>query len=590
MGGCQAAGLLLALLFSDERTIQGKIENPNGTPAVGARVIASRFSPVPTQGERDIVMTDEQGEFTLRLAGLPHQTTSWSLLALKGEQYGHFDRTVQIPAENGKQAAEGLNESPPLVVRLLPGKRLFGTVSHEVTRQPIHLARLYTQQGQFARTDRQGRFEFHGVPSRVELIMVKSNGKSTRLIHVDLSERPFAAVDVFLSPGATVRGCVVDQAGRPVPHARVERVRSGHRLLGDMTTVTAADGRFEFDDFPSNRLMLPLQVTVPGYEERNDDLFATASVDQPTELTLRVVKVEVEVGQPPLMAALAGGAQDPEIGAIRGRVVDPQGQPVRNFAVEFLLPSSLEPADWGSTSSGPRLFSQDDGRFVVGRLEANKRYRVAVVAPGFGRADVEPIYADLAMRQQELEFRLTEPYQLVVNVIDQTNQQPIPDVMVGLSGRHFNKGDFDWNYQLHEAQIEQTNANGQAAFEKLPMKAARLFLRRPGYARQQQAWVDNGKSVEIRLPPEARVAVTLKLGTPRVISGLNLKFRTENGDVCYARSMDNAPSPTIRIDQLHPGSCSLEVYDGFANEPWNAVITRNIDLKPGDNAFEMEIP
>lgn len=589
MCGCQSVGLLLALLFSYERTIQGRIENPDGTPAVGAKVIAVRMSPVPVNDERQTVATDEQGEFTFRLFGQPNQTTSWYLLALKGEHYGVFDQTVQIPAADGKGPAEGPDASQPLVVRLLPGKRLFGTVFHEVTRQPIPLARLYTRQGQFARTDRQGRFEFHGVPSSVEVIMVKSIGKSTRLIQVDLSERPSAEVDIFLSPGVTVQGCLLNQAGQPVPNARVERIGSGNRLLNYASAVTANDGRFELDDFPINTLMTPLQVTVAGYEERNDEMFPTASADQPTELTLRVVKVEKEGGQPPLMAALAGGAQDPEVGAIRGRVIDPQGRPVRNFSVGYLLPSNLEPADW-ATANGVRSFSEDDGRFVVGRLEATKRYRVAVMAPGFGRAEVEPIYANLAKDQKEIEFRLTEPYQLVVKVFDQKNQQPISDVMVGLSGRHFNKGDFDWNYRLHEAQILRTHADGQVTFDKLPMKEARLFLRKPGYVRHQQPWVDNGKPVEINLEPEARVLVTLKLKTPRVISGLNIKFRSENGDVCYERSKDNSPSPTIRIDQLLPGSCTLEIYDGFAKEPWNAVVTRNIDLKPGDNVLEMEIP
>ena len=590
MSGCQAAGLLLALLVSSEHTIQGRIENPDGTPAVGAKVIANRLSPQPTQDERETVTTDEQGEFTFRFSGRAHQTTSWHLLALKGDHYGEFGQIVQIPVEGNKKGREDSHDPESLVARLMPGKRLFGTVYHEVTRQPIPLAKLYTRQGQFVRTDKQGRFEFHGVPSRVELIMVRSMGKSTRLIHVDLSERPIAEVDIFLAPGATVRGRVMDQEGRPVSNARVERIGSGNPLLSYTSAVTGADGRYEFDDFPPNRLMMPLQVTAPGYEERQDEMFATGSADQPTELPLRVVHVEKEVGQPELKGKLAGGAQAPEVGAIRGRVVDPQGRPVRNFAVGLLMPSSLVPADWGSPPSAMRAFSEEDGRFVLGSLEQTKRYRVAVVAPGYGRADVEPIYADVVTRQQEVEFHLKEPYQLVVKVVDETNEQPIPEFIVGLSARHFNKSDFDWDYRLHDAQIEHTNAGGQATFTALPMNEARLILRRPGYARLLQSWVDNGQPVTIRLQQEARVAATLKLKTPRIISGLNLKSRTDNGIVCYARSTDNASSPTIHLDQLKPGPCLLEVYDGFAHEPWNAVFTRRVDLKPGDNVMELEIP
>ncbi|WP_010587959.1 carboxypeptidase regulatory-like domain-containing protein [Schlesneria paludicola] len=494
--------------------------------------------------------------------------------------------------EDGKEAAEGPDQSQSQVAQQEPGKRLFGTVYDEVTQRPIPLAKLCNQRGQIVRSDKHGRFQFQTVASDFERIIVTSMGRATRLINVDLSERPSAEVDIFLSPGATVHGRVVDQEGRPVPNARIERIGTGSQLLNFLTAITDAEGRFEFDDFPTNRLMLPLRVTASGYEERNGDLFATGAVDQPTELTLRVVKVEQEEGEPQLKVRLGAGDQDPEVGVVRGRVVDPQGKPVRNFTVEFLLPSILEPADWGSFPSGggKRSYTHDDGRFLVGHLEATKRYRVAVVVPGFGRADVEPIYAEVAARQNEFEFRLTEPYQLVVKVVDQANQQPLSDVMVGLSGRHFNQGDFEWDFRLHDAQILRTTEAGLATFDKLPMKAARLIVQKPGYARQQHAWVDNGKTVEIQLVSEASVRVKLKLATSRVISGLNLKLRTENGDVRYGCAMDNAPSPTIHLDQLSPGACALEVYDGFAKEPWNAVLTRPLELKAGDNVFELDLP
>lgn len=589
MGSCPLAALLLSLLISYEHVIQGRVETADGIPVAAVKVVASRLSPASEKDEREIAITDERGEFLLKIAGHPSQSTSWHLLALKGEDYGTFDRIVKLPSDDGKEQVANQDAEEPFVVQLRRGKILSGTVYHEVTRQPVPLARLYTSQGQFARTDKQGRFEFHGVPAGVQRIMVKSAGKATRMINVDLAARSTAEVDIFLSPGAIVRGIVLDQDGQPVANATIKRIGSGPLLLQYPTAITADDGRFDFDDFPTRRMMMPLQVSARGYEERNDDMFATASADQPLELKLSAIKVEREHGQPQLMAGLAGGVPNPKDGKIRGRVTNPRGQPVRNFSVEFLLLSNLEHPDRGEAPASELLFTQDDGRFVVGNLEASKRYRVAVSAPGFGRADVEPIYAAESTKE-EIEFRLVDPYSVTIKVSDDTNQQGIPDAMVGLSARYFGNGAFEWDYRLHDSRMDRTDSQGQVAFEKLPMKEARLFVQKAGYVRYQQVWNDNGKPVEIVLQPEARIRVSLKLNTPRVISGLNIKFRTKNAEVCYARSGDNSSPPVIRMDQLLPGECSLELYDGFAAEPWNAVLTRKIDLKQGDNAIEMDVP
>ena len=77
--------------------------------------------------------------------------------------------------------------------------------------------------------------------------------------------------------------------------------------------------------------MYPLQVSVPGFYATESNMFAIRDFDQPLELTLGVAAAEENGGPAGLRNALAGGAQVPPVGAIRGRVFDPHGRPVRNF-------------------------------------------------------------------------------------------------------------------------------------------------------------------------------------------------------------------------------------------------------------------
>lgn len=102
MGSCQLTTLFLSLLISYEHVIQGRIETPDGIPVAAVKVIASRLNPVSDKDEREIVITNDRGEFLLRIAGHPSRSTSWHLLALKGEDYGPFDRIVNLPADSNQ--------------------------------------------------------------------------------------------------------------------------------------------------------------------------------------------------------------------------------------------------------------------------------------------------------------------------------------------------------------------------------------------------------------------------------------------------------------------------------------------------------
>lgn len=111
-------------------------------------------------------------------------------------------------ADVGAQPAAAPMQPQPEDASPVGGKTLFGTVYAEETREPIALAKVYDRQGQVVQTDERGRFEFQGVASDAQRIMVTSTRRATRLINVDLPERTSAEVDIFLSLGAIVRGRV----------------------------------------------------------------------------------------------------------------------------------------------------------------------------------------------------------------------------------------------------------------------------------------------------------------------------------------------------------------------------------------------
>jgi hypothetical protein len=86
-------------------------------------------------------------------------------------------------------------------------------------------------------------------------------------------------------------------------------------------------------------------------------------------------------------------------GAVKGRVVDPDGKPVRNFRIVVASPKAPKPGDGqaggyfaGYSGMGVR-FTSDDGSFVLTGVGAGSVYRIQAHAEGYGEAVVDRVTA-----------------------------------------------------------------------------------------------------------------------------------------------------------------------------------------------------
>lgn len=589
---------IAVVLISMGGELTGRVEKADGSPSIDAKVIAVRMTFSASISDRETVRTNQSGEFSLNLPDDVERDTTWLVLVLDNNDYGTLDRVVNVPQRRHDGSKALALTAEPVIIRLRPGKSISGTVFHQVTRKPLPLARIYTHQGQLVRADQDGRFELRGVPSGVESLFVVSPGKVKSRVFVDVSERAHANIEISLAPAVTIVGTVVDERDRPVPGALIQPM-DGSRLFSAIFTARSDhEGRFELDGFPIKMMLLPFRVTAPGHDERNDEMFCIRDIDRPYEMTLRMITVKPgDHGLGGLRNALAAD-EPPPTGAIRGRVVDSQGNPVRNFAVKLLPSKQKEPRDHGSWSLGTRHFTQPTGRFVIGTLDADKRYAIGIEAPGFGRAVIDPIYARTAASMKdadELEFRLGQPHQLQVRVVDADFRQPIPDIQVGFSDEIQPSTEFSWNYRLRGSQLEWTDRTGVASFKDLAASEGLVFVQQAGFARTKIFWnnspeVTEGKAdpIDVPLTRECKLNVKLIEMGDRDPGAFYYTVVTSANEHHYSDRPAKGKSFTIPATQLPPGKHLLTLFDSTSREPWTPVAKREIELQAGDSEIELK--
>src|SRR5262249_42162158 len=149
--------------------------------------------------------------------------------------------------------------------------------------------------------------------------------------------------------GSTIRGRVVDDAGQPIVGVRVvPRVKNprpnwaGWVYLDELQEKTDRDGRFTLVGMP-------------------EDVTCDAVAEGWSAVRGRVLSASDESKN--VVDLLSGGA-------IRGRVIDPAGRPVRNFRVQVGIPRGARPGDSvggyfaGYVGTG-LSFTRDDGEFII---------------------------------------------------------------------------------------------------------------------------------------------------------------------------------------------------------------------------------
>ncbi len=300
------------------------------------------------------------------------QTGTDGRLSLAGVPAGPVE--IQLFAGDGRRhdaawSAPAAGDPPAGWIALPRTAPLAGRVVADASGEPIAGALVWPgfDPGRFASSDADGRFQLEAPPAERFWLQAEAAG------FLPLVEHPAAGHELVLrlEPAAAVAGRVVDEAGRPVPGARLTAALRSHPDKRPAFRPDRAAGRAVSDR--EGRFQLTGLHPAAGYE-------------------LAVAKAGFHPSRAPLEPAAPGGGRPPlrvvleRSRAIHGRVVDAEDTPLAGVTVRLLeaaegrrrSPRSLRaaPPDRWTTRTGA------EGRFTLPDVPS-RRVDVAAYKEGF---------------------------------------------------------------------------------------------------------------------------------------------------------------------------------------------------------------
>jgi protocatechuate 3,4-dioxygenase beta subunit len=564
--------------MSDHPVTELELAVPRGGKAVG-RVLDTAGNPIPgarvgraTSGSILSltglwVGADEQGRYTLD--GLPLERTTWLNASAEGfegvqEDAVHADsgggplsidfHLTRIPAEDpagsalvpatpvrgGLIAKDAVNQAAPASRRNVSGVVL-DPDGKPVPDALVRWGPMQSDDSIEARTGPDGAFRLAQVPDQVESVCVIPEKANLAPEISQVSQRGDQQVRITLTRGHFVSGVVHDDRGTPFAGVTVVPIVAGagrrDLALWQRSARTDDQGHFRVDGLPG----AGTNFTFLGHGV--------------SDLRDQALKLD---GENSVVMWAAG--------AIRGRVVDQQGKPVRNFRV--LLNGSRERKDSDKNGGffagfcGIGLsYTSADGSFLVRNLGGGSVQRVTVLAPGYGEASIDRVVAEPLSHQtteQAVVFRLTPPNTLRVRAVEEHSGKPIPVARVGLIyddpsiDQNFMWGYHDtaWGDSVHG----RTDAQGVATFSPLSFAEATVLVQAPGHARRHLGWRDRATDIVVKLPREAVVSGELlddRTGKP--LSGVSVRLQSAAGGMRTV-SLQPGDAGRFRLGELEAGS------------------------------------
>lgn len=314
----------------------------DGQPVPGAVVTAVRTSPV---GRSAPAFSGSDGTFTL-------ERVPPGDLVFEAKPY-------EIESPKALHVEAGKTYEVTLDVRSLGAIR--GTVSRggkPVANVDVCCVRTPSNPEPQVRTDRDGHYEFLGVPAGTYSIGAGSDELGAFAIggKVTLADAEQKTFDLELDMAGTIAGTVVDKQGKPVPGVFVRWI---HQKSGDLGRgVTDAQGRYRCGAMTGGA------VYVAGVFPSEE-----LGVPYPTATGAPYPSVELKDGSTTIENIVIA-IDRPDL-AISGRVVDDAGKPVVDATVRALpTPQGAEP-QFHTWLHLPMTSTDSDGSF-----------RIADLAPG----------------------------------------------------------------------------------------------------------------------------------------------------------------------------------------------------------------
>ncbi|MCA9663745.1 MAG: carboxypeptidase regulatory-like domain-containing protein [Myxococcales bacterium] len=374
-----APGHEFEVFLTPEAVLLGEVVSAeDGAPIEGATVMAGNMS--------GHVITDAQGAF--RLTGLP--PGGYRPRAIADDARGEAEvRTVLSVGET----------SAPITIRAHRAALVEGAIVADdgslCAQGGVSLRDPATENTAYGAVEADGAVHLRGVLPGDYRVVVVCDGYAPReeYPNIAVAEAPLRELRWDVERGYAIRGEVVGPAGAALTTMRVAAARQappGEARARQLArqTFPQVDGRFAIEGL------------IPGdYEVRVMAWSPPQAIPAPLRVTvgegdLEGVRIEL-----------------PEVGALRGRVVDGDGQPVPSVRVQARAAA-------GSLAihghSSPEVSVADDGGFVLPSLAA-RNYRVSALR---GYIPVDAAGGGSASADVEVNAGETTEVELVVAALD----------------------------------------------------------------------------------------------------------------------------------------------------------------------------
>jgi hypothetical protein len=234
----------------------------------------------------------------------------------------------------------------------------------------------------------------------------------------------------FLPPARTLAGTVVDESKVPIAGARIElnfpqRLSGPHIPLDDLAAVSDASGHWKAAFVPEDINYVHLDVTEPNHQWQDN---------QPSLRELRAGTAVLTMST---------------LRVVRGRVVDPDGQPVAGALVYV-------GNEWGIMGSGnnPGVPTAADGSFEFSPASLGKKQ----LAAWDSRFAPVSTTIDLTADTPPIELRLATPKVRRFRVTD-LDGNPLTNASAKVS---------DWESFHYPPEEFKVNADGRFVFSNAP--------------------------------------------------------------------------------------------------------------------------
>ena len=468
------------------------------------------------------------------------------------------------PRTDATESPAGTSRIQPI---RLPRRDLSGRVVNNAG-QPVAGASvkwgatMYEDTRRETTSDEDGSFRLVDVPDAEGFVTVIAEGFAPQFTSVLLGQ---LETDVTLSTGVSAGGRVVGSSGQPLARVQVVPVipspdpdLANPYWLSSRQTLTDEDGRFELEHLPAGAISFDfLRADLSELRGQTLDLSGTDNI-----------------------VRIASG------GGITGRVEGPDGEPIRDFRVLVDIPWDYESGDpvggfSASYGSSGISFTHDDGRFVLGDMNAANIYRITLTSPGYGNAVLDRIQAhrlDQPPPDDEIPvFRLTRPHELIVEVKVAGTESRLTGARVGLIyDRPAQDEQFRWNWDDLGQRFQTTGDDGIVRWRELSFDEGTLYVRCPGFARQRIGWRDRARNILLELKPESVISGTVRIGE-QPVAKLYGALRNESGD-SFTASVTPADQGRFRFGELPAGEYTLTFNSDRAE-----VASRQISLDAGEH-------